>query len=33
MTGDNQVAMMALHPTRVDYGTLLKAFWEAHNPT
>ena len=33
MTGDNQVAMMALDPTRVDYGTLLKAFWQAHNPT
>ena len=33
MTGHNEVVLMVFDPARVAYGTLLKAFWEGHDPT
>lgn len=33
MTGHNEVAMVVFDTAKLDYGTLLKAFWEAHDPT
>ena len=32
-TGHNEVVLVTFDPTRVSYETLLKTFWEAHNPT
>lgn len=32
-TGHNEVVLVVYEPARVAYGTLLKAFWEAHDPT
>ena len=33
MTGHNEVVLVVFDPAKVSYGTLLKAFWENHNPT
>jgi peptide-methionine (S)-S-oxide reductase len=33
MTGHNEVALVVFDPARVDYGALLKQFWESHDPT
>ena len=33
LTGHNEVVMVVFDAVKLDYGTLLKAFWEAHNPT
>jgi peptide-methionine (S)-S-oxide reductase len=33
LTGHNEVVMVVFDTAKVDYGTLLKVFWEAHNPT
>ena len=32
-TGHNEVVLVVYDPSQVDYGTLLKHFWEGHNPT
>jgi peptide-methionine (S)-S-oxide reductase len=32
-TGHNEVALVVFDPSEVDYETLLKAFWENHDPT
>ncbi|MEM8768341.1 MAG: peptide-methionine (S)-S-oxide reductase MsrA [Pseudomonadota bacterium] len=33
MTGHTEVVLVVYDPDRVDYATLLKVFWEAHDPT
>lgn len=33
LTGHNEVVLVVFDPTVVSYETLLKVFWEAHNPT
>ncbi len=33
MTGHNEVVLVAFDPQVVSYSTLLKLFWESHNPT
>ncbi len=33
MTGHNEVVLVVFDPRQVKYETLLKAFWEAHDPT
>lgn len=33
MTGHNEVVRVVFDPAQVDYETLLRVFWEAHNPT
>ena len=33
MTGHNEVVQVVYYPKTVSYGSLLKVFWEAHNPT
>lgn len=33
MTGHNEVVLVAYDSTQVSYETLLKVFWESHNPT
>ena len=33
LTGHNEVVMVVFDTAKVDYGTLLKVFWEAHDPT
>ena len=33
MTGHNEVILVAYDSTQVSYETLLKVFWESHNPT
>ena len=33
MTGHNEVVLVVFDPAVVTYGTLLKVFWENHNPT
>jgi peptide-methionine (S)-S-oxide reductase len=32
-TGHNEVVLAVYDPARVDYETLLKTFWESHDPT
>ncbi|MEM1024839.1 MAG: peptide-methionine (S)-S-oxide reductase MsrA [Myxococcota bacterium] len=32
-TGHNEVVRVVSDPARVDYSTLLKVFWESHDPT
>lgn len=32
-TGHNEVVLVVFDPPRVSYDTLLKTFWESHNPT
>ena len=33
LTGHNEVVLVVYDPAEVSYETLLKTFWEAHNPT
>ena len=33
LTGHNEVVLVAYEPDKVSYETLLKAFWESHDPT
>jgi len=33
MTGHNEVVRVVFDPTKVSFETLLKKFWEGHNPT
>jgi len=32
-TGHTETVLVVFDPARIDYGTLLKRFWEAHDPT
>jgi len=32
-TGHNEVVLAVFDPTKIQYESLLKTFWEAHNPT
>lgn len=33
MTGHNEVVLVVFDPRRIDYATLLRRFWEGHDPT
>lgn len=33
MTGHNEVVLVVYDPEKLDYKTLLKTFWESHDPT
>lgn len=33
LTGHSEVVLVAFDPAKVSYETLLKVFWESHNPT
>ena len=33
MTGHNEVVLVAYYPDQIEFETLLKTFWESHDPT
>ena len=33
LTGHTEVVLVVFDPRQIDYATLLRTFWEAHNPT
>ncbi len=33
MTGHNEVVLVVFDPAKVSYETLLRVFWESHDPT
>ena len=33
MTGHNEVVLVVYHPARIEFESLLKTFWESHDPT
>ena len=33
MTGHNEVVLVVYHASKIDFETLLKTFWESHDPT
>jgi peptide-methionine (S)-S-oxide reductase len=33
MTGHNEVVLVVYHPSQIDFRSLLKTFWESHDPT
>jgi len=33
LTGHTEAVLVVFDPRQIDYGTLLRNFWEAHNPT
>ncbi len=33
MTGHNEVVLVVYDPRQIDFATLLKSFWESHDPT
>ena len=33
LTGHNEVVLVVFDPSKISLGTLLKVFWESHNPT
>ena len=33
LTGHNEVVLVVYDPKEIDFGALLKIFWEGHNPT
>ncbi len=33
LTGHTEVVLVVFDPQQIDYSTLLRTFWEAHNPT
>ncbi len=33
MTGHNEVVLVVYHPGEIQFGDLLRLFWESHNPT
>ncbi|EHY79426.1 peptide methionine sulfoxide reductase [Stutzerimonas stutzeri ATCC 14405 = CCUG 16156] len=33
LTGHTEAVLVVFDPQQIDYGTLLRNFWEAHNPT
>ncbi len=33
MTGHNEVVLVVYHPSQIDFESLLKVFWESHDPT
>ena len=33
MTGHNEVVLVVYHPAQIEFETLLKTFWESHDPT
>jgi peptide-methionine (S)-S-oxide reductase len=33
MTGHNEVVLVAFNPDEIGFSSLLKAFWEGHDPT
>ena len=33
MTGHNEVVLVVYDPAQLEFGTLLKTFWESHDPT
>jgi len=32
-TGHNEVVLVVYNPDQIEFGAILKAFWESHNPT